>query len=123
MLKSAELKEFKAKLQKSRALLQSDAEHMESDVHYSGKNGVDNVTLNHMADAGSDTFEMEFSIEQIENKENLLYDIDEALKKIEKKTYGICEICTKKISKVRLQAIPFAKNCISCQEEEENGEK
>jgi DnaK suppressor protein len=120
MLKSDELKEFKIKLLKSRSVLQSGADHMENDVHYSAKNGVDNVTLNHMADAGSDTFEMEFSMEQIENKENILYEIDDALKKIDQKTFGICELCSKKISKVRLQAIPFAKNCIGCQEKEEN---
>jgi RNA polymerase-binding protein DksA len=120
MLKSDELKQFKIKLLKSRSVLQSGADHMESDVHYSGKNGVDNVTLNHMADAGSDTFEMEFSMEQIENKENILYEIDEALKKIDQKTFGICDLCSKKISKVRLQTIPFAKNCIACQEKEEN---
>jgi DnaK suppressor protein len=118
MLKSDELKKFKEKLLKSRSLLQTDTEHMESDVHFSGQNG--DVTLNHMADAGSDTFEMDFSMEQLEQKENLLYDIDEALKKIDNKSYGICEICDKRIAKVRLQAIPFAKNCVSCQEKEEN---
>lgn len=117
MYKKEELEDFKKKLNKTRSMLQENAEHLESDVHYT--HGGDAVTMNHMADAGSDTFEMDFSMEQLENKENLLYEIDEALKKIENKTYGLCESCDKKIPKTRLAAIPFAKNCIQCQEKEE----
>lgn len=115
MLKSEDLKSIKKGLLLSRSKLVEDSEHMESDAHYNGKNG-EGLTFNHLADAGSDTFEMDFSMEQLENKEKLVHEIDEALERIEKKVYGLCETCSKKIPKSRLLAIPFAKNCLTCQE-------
>ena len=54
-----------------------------------------------------------------------LDEIDEALKKIEKGTYGICEMCEEEIQEERLKIKPFAKYCIICREiiEKENNEK
>ena len=102
-----ELESFKKKLQSTRSKLAFDADHLESDVHFGG--GIsEGVTLNHPADAGSDTFEMDFSMEQLENKENLLYEIDQALGKIENGGYGVCDNCSNTIPKARLEAIPFA---------------
>ncbi|MBF0197339.1 MAG: TraR/DksA C4-type zinc finger protein [Planctomycetes bacterium] len=117
MLPHKDLESFKKKLLITRSKLASDAEHLENDVHAS--NGSDGLSLNHLADAGSDTFEVDFSMEQLENKENLLYDIDQALQKIDDGKFGVCDTCSKKISKARLDAIPFASNCVSCQEESE----
>lgn len=74
----------------------------------------------HMADAGTDTFDREFSLELASNQQEFLYEIDEALKRIEEKTYGKCEMCGCKIPTKRLNALPFAKNCIKCQEKVEN---
>ncbi len=74
----------------------------------------------HMADAGSDTFEREFSLELAANQQQFLYAIDEALKRIEEKTYGKCEKCEKIIPLKRLKALPFAKYCIKCKKEIES---
>jgi len=54
-----------------------------------------------------------------------LEEIDEALKRIEDGTYGICEMCEEKIQEERLKIKPFAKYCIICREiiEKENNEK
>jgi len=75
----------------------------------------------HMADAGSDTFDMEFSLGLASNQQEFLYQIDEALKKIEEKTYGKCDTCEKGIPLKRLKAVPFAKLCIKCQSAVEKG--
>jgi RNA polymerase-binding protein DksA len=73
----------------------------------------------HMADAGTDTFDREFALNLASNQQEFLYQIDEALKRIEEKSFGVCEACEKDIPLKRLKALPFAKLCIKCQEEEE----
>ena len=73
----------------------------------------------HMADIGSDNFEQEFTLGLIENEEEMLRAIDEALQRIEEGTFGKCEECGKPIRKTRLKAIPHARLCIKCQRQEE----
>jgi len=73
----------------------------------------------HQADLGSDTDEAERRV-YILNKEieNLKY-INEALRRIYDKSYGICVICGDYIPEKRLKVIPYAKYCIACKEKEE----
>jgi len=59
------------------------------------------------------------TVRGIENGEEELRAIDEALERIGNKTYGTCEECGKKVSKARLTALPYVKNCIECQRQEE----
>jgi DnaK suppressor protein len=75
----------------------------------------------HMADVGSDSFERELALGLVSNEQEFLYKIDEALRSIDKGTYGNCETCSKPIKEARLNALPFAKLCISCQEKLESG--
>jgi RNA polymerase-binding protein DksA len=117
MPSAKEIERLKKSLLTSRSKIVDNTEHLEQDVHTNTVGG--GVKFNHMADAGSDTFEMDFSMEQLENKENLIYDIDEALRKMEAGTYGECEECGKKITLERLRAIPFTTKCLPCQEESE----
>ena len=69
----------------------------------------------HMADAGTDTFDREFALSLVSNEQEALYEIEEALKRIDQNTYGICGNCEKPILKARLEAVPFARFCVSCQ--------
>src|SRR3989304_8169885 len=78
---------------------------------------LSNVPI-HMADVGTDNYERDLMIELIESGEDGLRNIDTALEKIEEGTFGVCELCAKKINKERLKAIPFAK-CIDYQRKEE----
>lgn len=71
----------------------------------------------HMADAGTDTFDTEFTLGLASNQQQFLYEIDEALKRIDDKIYGKCQNCDKDIPMKRLKALPFAKFCIKCQSE------
>ena len=70
----------------------------------------------HMADVGGDSFERELALGLVSNEQEFLYKIEEALRAIDKGTYGNCEACKKMIKEARLKALPFAKLCISCQE-------
>jgi RNA polymerase-binding transcription factor DksA len=78
----------------------------------------------HMADAGTDTFDREFALSLVSNEQEALYEIEEALKRLDQNTYGICGNCEKPILKARLEAVPFARLCVSCQSEiEKNGRR
>lgn len=69
----------------------------------------------HMADAGTDNFDRDFALSLLSSDQDALYEIDEALKRIEKGTYGICEITGKPIPKARLDAIPWARFTVEAQ--------
>lgn len=65
----------------------------------------------HMADLGSDNYEMEFTLGLIESERGVLREIDEALERIKNGTYGICLGTGRPIGKARLRAKPWAKYC------------
>ncbi len=73
----------------------------------------------HMADVASDTYDREFSLGLASNERQSLYELDDALKKIEEGTFGICEECKSLISRTRLKVVPFARLCVRCQEKKE----
>lgn len=74
----------------------------------------------HMADVASDNYEREFSLGRASEEQDLLYTIDEALKRVKDGTYGSCLQCSKAISKKRLDAVPHAELCINCQTKNES---
>lgn len=73
----------------------------------------------HMADVATDTYDREFSLGFVSSDREALYELDDALKKIEDGTFGICESCKSAISKTRLKAVPYARLCVKCQEKKE----
>ncbi len=123
-MKAAELAQFKKALLELREKLMENVNLMEDEAL--GKSGheasgnLSNVPI-HMADVGTDNYDRDLTIGLIQNGEEELKDIDEALEKIGKKTFGLCEGegCGKKISKARLIALPYVKLCIECQRQEE----
>jgi len=66
----------------------------------------------HMADLGSDNWEQEFTLGLVASENELLREIDDALQRIEDRTYGICLATNKPIQRTRLRAKPWAKYCI-----------
>lgn len=68
---------------------------------------------------GTDAFMRLQTLEQVSSQQQLIANIDEALRSIEKGTYGVCDTCGELISKPRMTVLPFAKNCIKCQSEME----
>jgi RNA polymerase-binding transcription factor DksA len=69
---------------------------------------------NHMADIGSDAMEQEQAFLHASQGANYLGALDDALDRIEKATYGVCEECTGKIPTKRLEAYLAARLCVDC---------
>ncbi|MEO7724129.1 MAG: TraR/DksA C4-type zinc finger protein [Chthoniobacterales bacterium] len=77
----------------------------------------------HQADAGSDAYDRDFALSLLSQEQDALYEIDEALKRIELGTYGKCEMSGKPIMHARLEAIPFARYTVECQSQLEKQSK
>ena len=77
----------------------------------------------HQADAGSDAYDRDFALSLLSQEQDALYEIDQALKRIELGTYGVCEMSGKPISHARLEAIPFARFTVECQSQLEKQNK
>jgi DnaK suppressor protein len=69
----------------------------------------------HMADSGTDNFDRDFALSLLSSDQDAIYEIEEALKRIEKNTYGICELTGKQIPKIRLDAIPWTRFTVEAQ--------
>ena len=69
----------------------------------------------HMADSGTDNFDRDFALSLLSADQDAVYEIEEALKRIEKNTYGICELTGKPIPKTRLEAIPWTRFTVQAQ--------
>jgi DnaK suppressor protein len=77
----------------------------------------------HQADAGSDAYDRDFALSLLSQEQDALYEIDQALKRIELGTYGKCEMSGKPIPRARLEAIPFARFTVECQSQLEKQSK
>ena len=77
----------------------------------------------HQADAGSDAYDRDFALSLLSQEQDALYEIDQALKRIDLSTYGVCEMSGKPIGHARLEAIPFARFTVECQSQLEKQNK
>jgi RNA polymerase-binding transcription factor DksA len=69
----------------------------------------------HQADAGSDAYDRDFALSLLSQEQDALYEIEEAIKRIDFGTYGVCEMSGKAIAHARLEALPFARYTVECQ--------
>jgi RNA polymerase-binding transcription factor DksA len=69
----------------------------------------------HMADSGTDNFDRDFALSLLSSDQDAIYEIEEALKRIERQTYGICELTGKPIPRPRLEAIPWTRFTVEAQ--------
>ena len=69
----------------------------------------------HMADAGTDSYDRDFALSMLSSDQNALYEIDEAIRRIEAGAYGICELTDKPIPLKRLEAIPWARYTVEAE--------
>jgi len=69
----------------------------------------------HMADSGTDNFDRDFALSLLSSDQDAIYEIDAALKRIERGSYGTCELTAKPIPKARLDAIPWARFTVEAQ--------
>ena len=69
----------------------------------------------HMADSGTDNFDRDFALSLLSSDQDAVFEIEEALKRIDRKTYGVCELTGKSIPKARLEAIPWTRFTVDAQ--------
>jgi len=122
-LNPKEKQDLRSALLSRRTVLMGDVSNMhDSALSKSGAvaSGDLSTVPYHMADVGTDNFEHEFTLGLIENEEEELREIDAALERLEKGTFGTCERCKELIPKSRLKIIPYAKLCIECKRGEEH---
>lgn len=111
------------KLQKARLLELRDhfLDQMQSVAQDSLRSRAENNEASavgqHQADAGSDAYEKDFALSLLSAEQDALYEIEEALKRIDAGTYGVCEMSNKLIPHPRLEAIPFARFTVECQQQ------
>jgi RNA polymerase-binding transcription factor DksA len=86
-------------------------EHTEQTLKRSAKDDAGDLSAygQHMADAGTDTFDRDFALSMVANEQEVLSEIEAAIKRIKGGTYGVCEITGKAIAKDRLAAVPFTR--------------
>ena len=69
----------------------------------------------HMADSGTDNFDRDFALSLLSADQDAVFEIEEALKRIERNAYGVCELTGKQIPKARLEAIPWTRFTVTAQ--------
>jgi RNA polymerase-binding protein DksA len=118
-LSKKELDKYREILLHKRAELAGDVSNLEDEALRQSSSGSLSSLPQHMAEQGSDTFEQSISLDLAQVDRNLIREIDEALKRIEEGTYGVCLRTGQRISAERLAELPWAKYSIEAQREME----
>jgi RNA polymerase-binding protein DksA len=119
-LTAAEIEKFRELLLAKRRELLGNVSTMEDETFKKERSELSSMPF-HMADAGSDNFEQEFSLDLMDSEKNMLKEINDALGRIGEGTFGVCEGKGESIPKARLNAIPWARYCVACAEMQEKG--
>jgi RNA polymerase-binding transcription factor DksA len=113
----ADLDSYRELLVSLRSRLNGDVTHLADEALRAtggeASGSLSNAPL-HMADLGTDNFEQEFTLSLLQNQEQALDEIREALHRIERGNFGECEECHQPIPKARLQALPYTRHCVAC---------
>jgi DnaK suppressor protein len=128
VMKSEELNQFRGILKVLQARLRGDVEQLTEEAFSGSESSGEQRSSNHMAEMGSDAWDLDFSLQLVETDQGVLEEISHALKKIDDGTYGLCEVCVQqgkpetksRIPKARLMAIPHARNCVECERVKES---
>ena len=121
-LDKKQLDEYRRLITRRKSEILDDINHITEDtLKKSQKDASGDISgyTYHMADVATDTYDREFSLSIASNERQFLYELDDALKKIEEGTFGTCEDCKSLITKTRLKAIPYARLCLNCQQKRE----
>ena len=74
-----------------------------------------------IADKASNSYTKEFLFSLSNNERDMLQQVDDALSRIADRRYGTCDVCEDELDRKRLDAVPWAKRCVPCQEKQEQG--
>lgn len=115
----------KQKLEHFRNLLETRRHNLRESVARTEEDGRSAQTTDSaqdIADRASSSYQKEFLFARSNNDRQFLRMVEHALSNIAEGTYGECEQCGNEINERRLEAVPWARHCISCQEKQERGE-
>jgi DnaK suppressor protein len=99
------------------SFLESERARLKDVVAQMDAEGGENLGYgNHMADDASEAFEQAKDLALRQNAEQLLTKIEDAIRRFDEGTYGICEKCGEEIDPARLKALPYATLCLRCQQ-------
>jgi len=121
-LNEKDIRHFRERLMEERKNVQDELDWVERNYIGSSQresSGEVSGHATHLADMGTDSIEMEKAYFIGDTRGETLEDIDEALEKLGKGAYGVCESCGEQIAVERLEAVPYAKLCLKCKTEEE----
>jgi len=106
-------------------LLESLEYHTEETLKRSAKEDSGDLSSysQHQADAGTDNYDRDFALSLVSDEQELLFEVEEAIKRIHQGTYGICEVNGKPINRERLNAVPFARYSLEGQIEFEKTQR
>lgn len=112
-LTPAEMRSIKKALLFKRAELLGDVLSMEDEALRRDTNSSSHMPI-HLADLGSDNYQMEHTLNLVGSERRLLSEINDALSRIDEGVYGKCQRDSHPIPKARLKAIPWTRFCINC---------
>jgi len=99
---------------------QQELRRMVSRTQQDGRS-ADEDTAQDIADRAASSYNKEFLFHQSNNDRQLLQMVDGALSRIREGSFGECISCGKEINPKRLEAVPWTRHCIDCQEKLEQG--
>lgn len=120
-MKKSELAKYEKLLMKKRTELAEQLKMRKDLFEATGKEKSGDLSSHsyHMADQGTDAIEREKAFMLSSKSGRLLYHVNDALRRIRRGEFGKCQTCDKQIQKGRLEAVPHARLCIECKEQEE----
>ena len=120
-----QLKEFRKLLLEERAKFAGEIQAIAREASKNPREASGDLSgyTMHMADMSADTYEREMVLGLASNEQEVLYQIDEALKRFDDGTFGVCQQCNKAITLSRLHAVPYGSLCIACQRDKEQKNK
>lgn len=74
-----------------------------------------------LVDRANNAYQREFMLKLSVSERSLLRQVESALERLDRGEYGVCDHCGEPIGAKRLQAVPWARYCVDCQEKEERG--
>src|SRR5438094_5260289 len=113
----AELQTYQDQLNALRNRHNGDVSHLTDEaLRRTGGGATGNLSNMpiHMADIGTDNFEQEFTLSLLQNEEQVLVEIGDALERLSQGKFGKCEECATPIPRPRLDALPYTRHCVEC---------
>ncbi len=113
----------KKKLESFKKRLETRQQELRRTVTRTQQDGrsADEDTAQDIADRAASSYTKEFLFSQSNNDRGLLQLVEEAIQRLEEGRFGLCVQCGGEMQHKRLEAVPWARHCIPCQEKQEQG--